>query len=193
MNKESVQATERVISDLEAKRVACIARGVELQDERASVAYKAHADNDPKARARLDQINVALSVHASELASLDTALKAAGEKLSQARQAETAAADRAKAQRLRSELRAVERCVAELDSAFELVCVKAAELDERTRTARALGSGAPNVEQFEAYGYRCVATWLGKLPPLWARRFEMLQPRERCGFADRWSSWAGRC
>jgi hypothetical protein len=189
MTKESVQAAEKTVSDLERKRAACIARGVELQDERSAVSFAAHADNDEKARARLDQINIALSVHASELASLDSALKAAGGKLSQARQAETAAGDRAKAQRLRSELRAVERCVAELDSAFELVCVKAAELDERTRTARALGAGVPNVEQFESYGTRCLLTHLGKLPPLWARRFELLQPRERCGFAERWSSW----
>jgi hypothetical protein len=124
-----------------------------------------------------------------ELESLDGAIRTAEERCEGARQAEAVRAARANAQRLRAELSGILECTKRLDTAFASVCAEAAELDERTRTARALGAGAPNVEQFEAYGYRCVATWLGQLPPLWARRFELLQPRERCGFAERWSGW----
>jgi hypothetical protein len=43
------------------------------------VALDAHT-GDGKARKRLDEINAAVATHASELQSLDAALRAAGEK-----------------------------------------------------------------------------------------------------------------
>jgi hypothetical protein len=47
---------EKVIASIEAKREACVRRGIELQDERANVALSAHT-GDAKARTRLDVIN----------------------------------------------------------------------------------------------------------------------------------------
>ena len=44
----SVEEAERIIAQLEAKRIKCVDRGTELQDERANVALSAHT-GDAKA------------------------------------------------------------------------------------------------------------------------------------------------
>jgi len=186
---ETLEGAERVLGGLRQKREAVVSRIAANADQRKAVGYEVHAADDKTAREKLDKLNAESATLSGELESLDGAIRTAEERCDTARQAEAVRAARANAQRLRAELRGILECTKRLDAALATVCAEAAELDERTRTARTLGAGAPNVEQFEAYGYRCVATWLGKLPPLWSRRFELLQPRERCGFADRWSSW----
>ena len=186
---ETVDAAERVLAGLRQKREAVASRIAANVDERKAVGYQVHAADDKTARERVDRLIAESMALNGELESLDGAIRTAEERCEAAQLAEAVRAARANAQRLRAELSGIAACTKRLDAAFASVCAEAAELDERTRSARALGAGAPNVEQFEAYGYRCVATWLGKLPSLWARRFELLQPRERCGFADRWSSW----
>jgi hypothetical protein len=81
MSEQSdVEKAKAVIWALEAKRETCIQRGRELADERASVALAAHT-GDQKAAKKLESIHQAIVVHGSELASLDAALRAAGEKL----------------------------------------------------------------------------------------------------------------
>jgi hypothetical protein len=76
----SVEQAMKVVAQLEAKREACVRAGTELHDERANVPLSAHT-GDAKARKRLDEINTAVATHASELASLDAALRAAADKL----------------------------------------------------------------------------------------------------------------
>jgi hypothetical protein len=63
----NVKEAEAVVAQLEQKRIKCVARGTELADERASIALLAHADNDAKARKRLNEINSEIAVHSSEL------------------------------------------------------------------------------------------------------------------------------
>jgi hypothetical protein len=186
---ETLEGAERVLGGLRQKREAVASRIAANADERKAVGYQVHAADDKAAREKLDKLIAESMTLNGELESLDGAIRTAEERVAAAQRAEAVRAARANAQRLRAELRGILECTKRLDAAFASVCAEAAELDERTRAARALGASAPNVEQFEAYGYRCVATWLGKLPPPWARRFELLQPRERCGFADRWSGW----
>jgi hypothetical protein len=50
----------------------------------AALAYSAHADNDTKSAHRLEEVHTAIATHASTLASLDAALRAAGNKLEKA-------------------------------------------------------------------------------------------------------------
>jgi hypothetical protein len=88
----AVESAEKVVAELEGKRAACIARGTELQDERAHIALKAHT-GDGKARARLDELNVEIATQVSELAGIDAALAAAGAQLDQARRDRAARAD----------------------------------------------------------------------------------------------------
>jgi hypothetical protein len=186
---ETLEGAERVLVGLREKREAVALRIAANTDRRQAVGYQVHATDDKAARATLDKLNAESLTLNGELESLDGAIRTAEERVAAAQRAEAVRAARTNAQRLRAELRGILECTKRLDAAFAAVCAEAAELNERTRSARSLGAGAPNAEQFEAYGYRCVSTWLGKLPPMWSRRFELLQPRERCRFADRWSGW----
>jgi hypothetical protein len=99
MSKQSysVQDAQQLIEELKYKRDVCTRRGVELADERAALAFAAHADGDVRARKRLQEIHDAIARHASELTSIDEALRVAGERQEAARRAEAAAADYAKA------------------------------------------------------------------------------------------------
>jgi hypothetical protein len=114
----NVEAAEKTVSDIEAKRAACVARGTELQEERSNIAFKVHADNDPKARARLDTLNVEIATHASELASLDSALKSAETRLEEARAAEHRAAAAAAAKAARHEWSGARKDLEDIDVAL---------------------------------------------------------------------------
>jgi hypothetical protein len=88
-----------VVAGLEEKRAACIKHGADLADERSNVALAAHT-GDAKARKRLDEINSALAMHASELASIDVALRSAGEQVVSAERAKAREERRAEIKRL---------------------------------------------------------------------------------------------
>jgi hypothetical protein len=51
-------------------------QGTELQDERTSLAFSAHANNDAKAKSRLEEVHGLIATHASELAVLVRSLAA---------------------------------------------------------------------------------------------------------------------
>ena len=74
-----VEKAAAVVRSLEEKREQCVRRGIELADARAAIALDAHTGNS-KARKQLDEINGQIATHASELASYDAALRAAGER-----------------------------------------------------------------------------------------------------------------
>jgi uncharacterized coiled-coil protein SlyX len=93
-NGNNITEVQKIIAQLEKKRAVCIKHGTELNNERANVALDAHT-GDAKARKRLDEINVAVATHQSELQSLDAALRAAADKLAKARDHEARSADRA--------------------------------------------------------------------------------------------------
>lgn len=86
---------KKFLTNLQAKHSRLVARGVEIGDERANIAYQAHATGDAKAEKRLAELHREAAEHASVLASLDAAIKTATEKLEKARQAEAQKADRA--------------------------------------------------------------------------------------------------
>jgi hypothetical protein len=79
----AVGSAQSVVADLEAKRTTAIQHGTELADERANVALAAHT-GDEKAAQRLQEIHQAIAVHGRELASLDAAIRAAGDKVAAA-------------------------------------------------------------------------------------------------------------
>jgi hypothetical protein len=94
-----LEKAEAIVAGLEAKRVACIKHGTDLADERSNVALAAHT-GDKAARKRLDEINSALAMHASELASIDVALRSAGEQVVSAERAKAREERRAEIKRL---------------------------------------------------------------------------------------------
>ncbi|CDX30863.1 hypothetical protein MPLA_140351 [Mesorhizobium sp. ORS 3359] len=83
---EALQAAKRVVETIAAKQEAANRHSENLAGERARVALAAHT-GDVDARARLDAINVEITTHGSEVASLAAAI-------AEARQNVQAAEDR---------------------------------------------------------------------------------------------------
>jgi hypothetical protein len=187
----TVEKAETVIADLEAKRAACVKRGTELADERAAVALAAHT-GDAKARKRLDEINAAIATHASELASFDAALKAAGERLREAQAAEARKHAGKTAKQLLKMADAIVQHAQSLDDAnairIEASRAIADGLTEMRSLARGLGVFVPSHEQLFAMASRADQTALMQTP--WAREVgEHLPPNQRRDHMSYARSW----
>jgi len=187
----TVKKAETVIADLEAKRAACVKRGAELADERAAVALAAHT-GDAKARKRLDEINTAIATHASELASFDAALKAAGERLLRAQSAEAKKNASKAAKQLLTMADAIVQHAQSLDDAnairVEASRALADELMQMRSLAQGLGMFVPSHEQLFAMGSRADQTATMQTP--WAREVgEHLPPNQRRNHMSYAASW----
>jgi hypothetical protein len=172
MSKQTngVASAEQTLAALEVKRAACVKRGTELQDERTALAFSAHANNDAKAKTRLEQVHTAIATHASELASLDAALKSAGDRVAIARRAEALADDRAEADELRKVFARFQHVAKEMDQHLLGFALGASEwkrlVDEIHRLGRA---GPPTSAQYLTFSQIATAAVLMGLP--WSRTF----------------------
>jgi hypothetical protein len=177
-----VEKAAQIIGELEQKRSACVQRGTELADERANVALAAHT-GDAKAAKRLDEIHKAIVVHGSELASLDAALKAAGERLTAAKEAEAREQEHQRELEWRKEAEALREVFEDLDDNLADVAELANTAREKFHLLRQLGF-APTDQQWRALGARALKTalmstlWmdvdLGPVPPSERRSFLQL-------------------
>jgi hypothetical protein len=184
---EMIRKAEKTLADLQAKRARFAARGVEIGDERAAIAYEAHASGDTMAEKRLAELHREAAKHASALAGLDAAIKTAGEKLAQAQQAEATRASKAAAGELRKELERFRAIGRELDVALAAISANGAALYESLGRIHTLGSAFPTGAQLHSLGYRCLLTAIAATP--WRREFETIAPRER-DFSSLIETWA---
>jgi chromosome segregation ATPase len=187
MSKQ-INDAEKVLSELQSKRARLIARGVEIGDQRAAIAYDAHATGDTKAEKRLAELHREAAEYESQLAGLDSAIKTAGEKLAQARQAEVARADREAAAALRRELDRFREYGRQLDAALATVATSGQALHESLGKIHSLGSAFPTGQQLHSLGARALLTAIAATP--WRREFETIAPRERRSFSDLIETWA---
>jgi hypothetical protein len=148
----SVTSAQAIVADLEAKRAACVQRGTELADERASVALAAHT-GDEQAAKRLQEIHQAIAVHGSELASLDAALRAAGTKVEAAQAAVAVERQKADAIKLRHVSRAFVAQLRKVDKALDDAVNGLYDVEPIRQQLDALGVG-PSYEQFCVLGER---------------------------------------
>jgi hypothetical protein len=186
----NVEQAEHVLNNLRQKREVLVARGVELADERASIALAAHT-GDSKASKRLLEINAALAVRTSEVESIDAAIKAAGEKCAAAEQAEARKVAAAKTEEAR-------KLVAELSECFPYADRKLAEaatallaIEKGFAQLRALGIG-PTDAQVRLGVMRALETWAQQLPRSWHDQLrdglKFLAPHERRDFSTYWKA-----
>jgi hypothetical protein len=182
-----IEKAESVIRDLEQKRDHLVRRGVEIGDERAAVAYQAHADGDPKARAKLDQINAEVVAHASELASIDAALKTAAEHLAAAKAQEAREQQRQREIEWRREAEQLREDFETLDDAAADLAEAAINARERLNRMRQLGA-TPSDQQFLALGARALKSHLVSTP--WTDHdLGPLPPSERRDFRTLFATW----
>jgi hypothetical protein len=197
MNKPTNQTTsvsdaERAVERLEGKRSELLARSTELATIRASVAYKALSEDDATARSTLDRINKETGQLGAELASLDAALKTAGEKLEAAKQREARAAQVEHAQAIRSEWSDAAKDFADLDQGLTLAADATRRLYERYGRMQQHGFKPP--PQLALMLSDVVVSYLMAMPqPLW-RQFnhqglEHLPPNRRRNAASLGDVW----
>jgi len=184
-----IERAEHVLNNLRQKREVLVARGVELGEQRLQVSFAAHADNDAKARRRLDEINREDALHGSELRSLDAAIAEASVRVSRAQAAEAQKVARERAAEAR-------KLTAELAEVFPYVDRKLAEaadgliaIEKGFAQLRALGIG-PTDAQVRLNVTRALETWAHRLPRSWHEHLrdglKFLAPRERQAFSEYW-------
>jgi hypothetical protein len=186
----NLKKAEADVASLEQKRAQCVRAGTELSDERSALSFAAHANGDAKAKARLEVIHDAISKHASELQSVDAALRVAAEHLERAKQDEAAASDRKAAKELR---KTYSEFVKQAERADELMAdflATANAMKASVDRLHSLGHGQPNSSQFLTYFSLATHSINMFLP--WARSgdFRHLSPNERRTFAGLVRSWA---
>jgi hypothetical protein len=186
-----IEKYENMIADLERKREACVQRGTGLSDERASVALDAHI-GDSKAAKRLTEIHAALALHGSELASLDAAAKAAGEKLAAAQAVEARAVDQqraAEAQKLVSELAEV---FPYIDKHLAAALKGLIAIERGVTELHQKGVAFPTDIQLRLGIVAALGTWMQQLPRIWYSEIRdglrYLSPAEKKTFSAYWSA-----
>jgi predicted translin family RNA/ssDNA-binding protein len=153
--KEVAQA-EKTLNTLRDKREMLVACGVELGEERTRLAFAAHAGDDPKARARLDEINREAALHDSELRSLDAAIAEAAVRVERAQRAEAQAADKASALALRKTVNEIGECMHYADTHLDKAIVALNAVHTALDQIHASGSDFPTHMQFAANAERAL-------------------------------------
>jgi hypothetical protein len=72
--EKAVTTAEQVITNLQTKRAAALARAEEITASRRQIGFRVHAGGDKDARAQLDKLNLEDATLAGEVQSLDGAL-----------------------------------------------------------------------------------------------------------------------
>jgi hypothetical protein len=184
-----VEKCKTTIAELECKRAACVKRGTELADEQANVALGAHT-GDKAARRRLDEINAALALHGSELASLDAALKAA-EHLAAAERAVATAADRQRAAEMRKIVDEMAEVPAFIDKHLALALRGLFAIERGIAELHRLGVAFPSDTQLRLGVVAALGTWMQQLPRTWyddLRDGRYLAPHEKKTFDSYWKA-----
>jgi chromosome segregation ATPase len=183
-----IKKAEATVAELQRKREQAVQRATELSDERAACSYSAHVQHDHESRKRLSEINQALALHASELASIDAAIVEASKRVQQAQAAETAEARAEQAEKLieaASLLRDVGR---DLDSALFGLVTSGEVLAKMVDDVHALGLSHPNHQQVLSMGERAIGTVL--MNTVWKRSYSPIPPHERKTFTEITAAWA---
>jgi DNA repair exonuclease SbcCD ATPase subunit len=182
-----IEKAEKTLADLQTKRDNWVKRGTELADERSSVAFAAHTGSDKSARNKLDKLNSEIATHASELASLDSAIAEATQRLAKAKRESAIAQDRAQAQELRDTIKKLAELAAEIDAALADAAAHIGNLQGLLNRIHSLGCASPSHDQLRVLAGAAVKTFLMTLP--FQREFEHLAPSARRTFEQIVKSW----
>jgi hypothetical protein len=181
-----IAAAQATLVELQSKRDALVARGVELAEQRQQIAFAAHT-GDQAARKKLDGINRESGMQASELESLDAAIAEATKRVVAAERVVAIQAERAAALDLRKVADELHAAGADAGFALEAFVLAADRLHEVADKLSASGA-PPRHEQIISLGYRAIGTAL--MRTLWGREFEQVRPHERYTFPQLCDGWA---
>ena len=185
---EFVEAVERAIADLNAKKATIESRAEEIAGRKRVLGYLVLVSHDKDASAELEQLNVEHSAISGALSGLSDAIAEGENRLQLARAAVVAEHDQAETRELAELLEQFIATGNEIDHALEVLVSGPMKMQKILGRMRALGQDRPNHQQFTAFSRDCVLTALGRTP--WAKEFPVLPPMQRRRFADLVKSWA---
>jgi hypothetical protein len=186
-----VEQAESTLATLRQKRGQLVAHGHSLGEDAGKISYSAHT-GDQAARKRLDKLNAEITLHDSELRSLNAAIAEATARLEKTRAAEAHAESREVARELIKRAAALVVQAQSLDDANS-IRVEASnairdELMEMRALAHGLGVFVPSDEQFLALGMRADMT-AGMKTPFAREVAEHLPPNQRRDHMSYVSQW----
>jgi hypothetical protein len=182
-----IEKAEQTLFTLQSKQRDLARNAVELADERQRISFAAHADEDAKARKRLDEITAATVAHQSEMASIEAAIAQANVNLDVAQHNAAIESDRAQAGQLLEELEVFQRCAEALDANLAAVVKNARTMADTLTEMNRLGAG-PSRSQLDSLGGRAILTQMMLTP--WARSFEHIAPNQRATFTTLVEDWS---
>jgi hypothetical protein len=183
----ALEAATVVLADLDSKLIRLKQRGVELGDERQSLALAAHTGDD-KARKRLDQVNALIATHHSEVDSLHAAVKAQEKVVAQAKTDEQRAEAAVNADNLRKIIRHRKKIAAEFDTHMAKATQLLADYKQAAEAASALAPVPPTAMQMLTFVEAVVHGYF--METFVKRGFRRLAPNERRTPTQLDASWS---
>jgi hypothetical protein len=162
-----IAKAEHILAGLRAKRDAAVARGIELGEERTTLAFAAHASDDAKARKRLDELNREAALHDSELRSLDAAIAEAAKRVTAAQAAEARAADRVRAEEARKTVAELAEVFAYTDKHLLAALKGLIAIERGVEELHQKDVAFPTAVQLRLGIVAVLGTWLQQLPKMW--------------------------
>ena len=182
-----IECVEKTLSQLADKKERAAQRLREIEQERAQIAYAAHAEGDAKAIKRLEQLAHDAAGIAGEVSSVDTAIAEAHRRLDGAKAGEAREAARANAAEIKALLTVFAETARDMDEALADFATSSHELRDVVNKLHNLGCQFPNHNQIESLGSRAVLTAIGQ--SIFKRAVETLAPGERRSFAPMVATW----
>jgi hypothetical protein len=179
---------EHTLNNLRQKRDALVAHGIKLGEERAKLAFSAHAEADKAAQKRLDAVHGELGRFESELKSVDEAIGEATKRLAVAERAEAKEAERARAVQMRAQLKRLRMAGQAADGALAVLVGAAGEIHKATDELHRLGCPSPTGQQILSFGERAIRSAIQQT--VWSRCIERLASSEKTTFGHVISQWA---
>jgi hypothetical protein len=187
MSMTDLEAATKIVADLETKLIRLKQRGVELGDERQSIALAAHT-GDGQARKRLDAVNQEIATHHSEVDGLCSAIEAAKLRVDQAKAAEQRAAAAVDADNLKKIIRHRKKIAAEFDAHMAKATQLLADYKQTCEAASALAPVPPTAMQMLTFVEQVVHGYF--MNTFVKRGFRVLTQRERMTLTQLDAGWS---
>ena len=169
-----LEKAEQMLAGLDAALLRLQAKGVELGDERANIALSAHT-GDKDARKKLDQLNIQISTHQSEVESLRIAVTMQEKAVAAAKAEEQRAEDREAALKLRNQYKRFVKLADVADEHLRSFVAAAGEIKKTVDAIHAIQTGAaPSGQQLLVFGEMAVRAAV--MQTMWSRSVEFLAP-----------------
>jgi hypothetical protein len=184
-----IEKAEAVLADLDHAMLRLKARGVELGDERQSIALAAHT-GDASARKKLDALNREIAVHGSELDSLHVAVEAQEKVVAQAKAQEQSTVAREAALKAKAQYQRLAAIGQKMDEHLAAFAALAEQSRLVVNELHGLNFAMPTHAQHATFSSLATGSTLMALPWATTAEYRHLAPRDRRSFSTLYGDWS---